>query len=154
MGTTDQCSTFWLCATIASHSFGRFDLVGSASQQTERNRSFAVNARAISLLPGLGKTCSREPNKIGREHQSRDARAGAVEQEEDAAHKQQGISARCSSMQTIIESWPGARFLEECRGQQSGSCGDLFRRGGLPLLKPPGDSLYKHRRDKVWYKLV
>jgi hypothetical protein len=53
-----------------------------------------------------------------------------------------------------IRSLPGARFLEECRGQQSGSRGDLFRSGGLPMLKPPSDGLYKHRRDKVWYKLV
>src|SRR5215472_6066090 len=49
---------------------------------------------------------------------------------------------------------PGARFLEECSGQQGGSRGHLSGRVGSPLLKPPGDGFYKQRRHQVWHKLI
>src|SRR5215472_12561103 len=49
---------------------------------------------------------------------------------------------------------PGARFLEECRGQQGGSRGDLSGGVGSPMLKPPGDGFHKQRRHQVWYKLI
>src|SRR5579884_3050232 len=48
---------------------------------------------------------------------------------------------------------PGAHFLEKCRCKQNAARCHLSGSGWSSLLKPPGDSLNKHRGHQVWHKI-
>lgn len=69
--------------------------------------------------------------------------------------------SHCWKVKSEKTSWPhlwpqlpDARFLEECRGQQSGFRGHLLGGIGLPMLQPPGDGLHKQCGGDVWHKLI
>ena len=104
--------------------------------------------------------CREKPSRRGEEKTIVQVeivfRAPGKRVEKEREQPDAGIPRRASwpAVRACKRSVPGTRFLEEGRGKQGGSRGDLLGGVGSSMLKPPGDGFHKHRGHEVWHKLI